>query len=77
MARGYDFHPEAEIDLDAVWEFIAEDNPEAADRVIDAIEATIKALVRFPTSRSSPPRSYLALAALHEHGELPHSLRAG
>ncbi len=23
---GYDFHPEAEIDLDAIWEFIAEDN---------------------------------------------------
>ena len=48
MTRGYDFHPEAEIDLDAVWEYIAEDNPEAADRMIDAIEATIKALVPFP-----------------------------
>ena len=56
MTGGYDFHPEAEIDLDAVWEYIAEDaraslsndNPEAADRIIDAIEATIKALVPFP-----------------------------
>ncbi len=35
---GYDFHPEAEIDLDAIWEFIAEDNQVAADRMIDAIE---------------------------------------
>lgn len=34
MTGGYDFHPEAEIDLDAVWEYIAEDNPEAADRII-------------------------------------------
>ena len=31
MTRGYDFHPEAEIDLDAVWEFMAEDNPGAAE----------------------------------------------
>ena len=45
---GYDFHPEAEADLDAIWEFIAEDSPEAADRVIRAIEATIDALVPFP-----------------------------
>jgi hypothetical protein len=33
--RGYDFHPEAEIDLDAIWEFIAEDNQVAADRMSD------------------------------------------
>lgn len=45
---GYRFHPEAEADLDAIWEFIAEDSLEAADRIIDAIEATIEALVPFP-----------------------------
>jgi toxin ParE1/3/4 len=45
---GYDFHPEAEIDLDAIWEFLAGDNQVAADRIIDAIEATIEALVPFP-----------------------------
>jgi plasmid stabilization system protein ParE len=45
---GYDFHPEAEIDLDGIWEFIAEDSQLAADRVIGAIEATIEALVPFP-----------------------------
>ncbi len=28
---GYEFHPEAEIDLDTIWEFIAEDNIGAAD----------------------------------------------
>jgi plasmid stabilization system protein ParE len=36
--KEYEFHPEAEIDLDAIWEYIAEDNPNAADRVIDQIE---------------------------------------
>jgi plasmid stabilization system protein ParE len=46
--KGYAFHPEAEADLDAIWELIAEDSLEAADRVIAAIEATIKALVPFP-----------------------------
>ncbi len=60
---GYDFHPEAEIDLDAIWEFIAEDHQLAADRIIDAIEATIEALVPFPHQchrrpdlTSRPPR---------------------
>jgi plasmid stabilization system protein ParE len=46
--RGYDFHPEALIDLDEIWEYIAEDNPDAADRVIDEIEATLEGLVPFP-----------------------------
>jgi plasmid stabilization system protein ParE len=45
---GYRFHPEAEADVDATWEFIAEDSLEAADRMIDAIQATIEALVPFP-----------------------------
>lgn len=46
--RGYDFHPEAELDLDAIWSFIAEDSQDAADRMIDRIEAAIEALVPFP-----------------------------
>jgi plasmid stabilization system protein ParE len=46
--RGYDFHPEAEADLDAIWEFIAEYNQLAADRTIEAIDAAIEALVPFP-----------------------------
>jgi toxin ParE1/3/4 len=45
---GYEFHPEAEIDLDAIWDFIAEDNIAAADRVAQEIETTIEALVPFP-----------------------------
>jgi plasmid stabilization system protein ParE len=46
--RGYDFHPEAVIDLDEIWEYIAEDNAAAADSVVDEIEAALEALVAFP-----------------------------
>jgi toxin ParE1/3/4 len=45
---GYDFHPEAVHDLDGIWEFIATDNPEAADRVIAGILAALDKLVPFP-----------------------------
>jgi plasmid stabilization system protein ParE len=45
---GYALHPEARIDLDEIWEFIREDNLDAADRVISEILTAIKALVPFP-----------------------------
>jgi plasmid stabilization system protein ParE len=45
---GYDFHPEGAVDLDEIWDFIAEDNLEAADKMIAAILANIDALVSFP-----------------------------
>jgi plasmid stabilization system protein ParE len=45
---GYDFHPEAVIDLDETWDFIARDNPDAADRLIAEILAAIGELVSFP-----------------------------
>ena len=32
---GYDFHPEAAIDLDEIWDFIAVDSLDAADNVIE------------------------------------------
>jgi plasmid stabilization system protein ParE len=30
----YDFHPEAEIDPTEIWDYIADDNVSAADRVV-------------------------------------------
>lgn len=45
---GYDFHPEAALDLDEIWEFISDDNLDAADRVIADILDAIDALVPFP-----------------------------
>jgi plasmid stabilization system protein ParE len=45
---GYDFHPEAEIDLDEIWEYIAAENLAAADRVIAEIHQSLEGLVPFP-----------------------------
>jgi plasmid stabilization system protein ParE len=46
---GYDFHPEAALDLDEIWGFIADDSLDAADRVTAEILARIDALVLFPS----------------------------
>ena len=46
--NGFILHPEAYIDLDDIWEFIADDNPDAADRVREEIYETIGGLVPFP-----------------------------
>lgn len=48
MTLGYDFHPEAETDLDEIWEYIAADNVDTADRVIADIHRTLDSLVPFP-----------------------------
>ena len=48
MKVGYDFHPEAETDLTDIWDYIAVDSPEAADRVLDAILKRLESLVKFP-----------------------------
>jgi plasmid stabilization system protein ParE len=45
---GYGFHPEASIDLDEIWEFIAADNLDAANRVTEEILDAIDLLVAFP-----------------------------
>lgn len=45
---GYDFHPEADLDLDEIWDFIARDDPAAADSVTEDIVAAIEALVSAP-----------------------------
>lgn len=52
---GYDFHPEAAIDLDEIWDFIAEDSLDAADRVVEDILARIDKLVPFPDQGHKRP----------------------
>jgi toxin ParE1/3/4 len=61
--RAYDFHPEAESDLNAIWDYIAEDSPDAADRTIDKIMAAIEALGPFP--HQGHYRSYLPALEVH------------
>ena len=45
---GYAFHPEAFTDLDQIWEYIAEHNLDAADRVIADIFEALRMLVASP-----------------------------
>lgn len=45
---GFQLHPEAYTDVDDLWEFIAEDSIDAADRVREKIYDAIQALVSFP-----------------------------
>ena len=45
---GYEFHPEAETDVDEIWDYIAAENASAADRVIADIRQALNNLVPFP-----------------------------
>jgi plasmid stabilization system protein ParE len=44
----YSFHPDAFADLNDIWEFIAQDSLDAADRVMDEIQGAINTLVNTP-----------------------------
>ena len=75
---GFVFHPAALTDLNEIWEYIAADSPDAADRVLDEIQEAIRTLVLFPhvghlrpdlTSRPlrfHPIRSFLIVYAADE-----------
>jgi plasmid stabilization system protein ParE len=41
-------HPEAYADLSEIWEYIADDNLDAADRVLEEIFQTLQSLSAFP-----------------------------
>jgi plasmid stabilization system protein ParE len=45
---GYAFHPEAFTDLDQLWEYIAEHNVDAADRVVADMFSALRTLVASP-----------------------------
>lgn len=40
--------PQAETDLDEIWWYIAQDNPDNADLFLDKIEEQCQALAQFP-----------------------------
>ena len=52
---GFVLHPEAYSDLDDIWEYIAVDSLDAADRVREEIYETIRSLVTFPHQGHSRP----------------------
>jgi plasmid stabilization system protein ParE len=45
---GYAFHPDAFSDLDEIWEYIAQNNVDAADRVLADIHSTLATLAGSP-----------------------------
>jgi plasmid stabilization system protein ParE len=45
---GFVLHPEALVDLEEIWEFIAANSLDAADRVLEEIYQAIRRLVSFP-----------------------------
>ena len=45
---GYAFHPDAFADLDEIWEYIAQNNVDAADRVLADIHSTLTRLAGSP-----------------------------
>ena len=45
---GYAFHPEAFEDLNEIWEFIAQDSVNSADRVVEQIHEAIRSLTATP-----------------------------
>jgi toxin ParE1/3/4 len=45
--------PQAETDLDEIWWYIAQDNPDHADRFLDKIEERCQALAQFPLMGTS------------------------
>jgi plasmid stabilization system protein ParE len=63
MSR-YALHPEAFADLDDIRGYIAQDNPDAADRVITEIFDTIRGLVPFPQSGPQTSGPHLTASAL-------------
>ncbi len=48
MSSGYALHLEAYADLDDIRHYIAQENPDAADRVMSVIFDALRGLVRFP-----------------------------
>lgn len=48
MSSGYALHPEAFDDLDDIRDYIAQESPDAADRLMGEIFDTIRGLVPFP-----------------------------
>ena len=45
---GYAFHPDAFSDLNEIWEYIARDNIDAADRVLADVRSTLTTFAESP-----------------------------
>ena len=52
---GFVLHPEALVDLEEIWEYIATDSLDAADHIREEIYEAIRSLVLFPYTGHSRP----------------------
>lgn len=52
---GFVLHPDAYVDLEEIWEYIAADGLDAADRVREEIYDAIQSLAAFPYTGHSRP----------------------
>ena len=52
---GFVLHPDAYTDLDEIWEYIAADSLDAADRIREEIFEAIRSLVAFPYTGHDRP----------------------
>ncbi len=66
---GFVLHPDALTDLTEIWEYIATDNPDAADRVLEEIRDAIRRR-RVSSSGPHPFRSDFATTAFSSHPQL-------
>jgi plasmid stabilization system protein ParE len=55
MSSGYALHPEAFADLDDIRDYIAQQDPDAADRVMSDILTPFADLCRFPIGATDAP----------------------
>lgn len=46
--------PQAEADPEDIWWHIAQDNPDAADRLLDTIDERCTTLAQFPSRAGNP-----------------------
>ncbi len=53
--------PEAENDLDEIWLYIAQDNPDCADKLLDDIEEISLKLAQFPDMGRNRDELHLGL----------------
>ena len=70
---GFVLHPDALTDLTEIWEYIATDNPDAADRVLEEIRDAIRRR-RVSSSGPHPSRSDFATTSLSSHPQLSDRL---